>query len=78
MVAIVMFIELEVAFDAFSWKIFTNKQTVLDILVTVPCSYLYVNFSKSFIFGDLLSHGHLIFIVGHNLNFCIERTIYYL
>ena len=78
MVAMVMFIELEVVFDVYSKKIFANKSTVLDILVTVPCGYLYVIFSKSFVFGDLLSHGHLIFIVGHNLNFCIERIIYYL
>ena len=66
MVAMVMFIELEVAFDTFSLKIFTNKPTILDILMTVLCGYLYVKFSKSFIFGDLLSHGHFIFIVGHN------------
>ena len=76
MVAMVMFIELEVAFDTFSLKIFTNKPTILDILMTVLCGYLYVKFSKSFIFGDLLSHGHLLFIIRSKLNFSIERKIY--
>ena len=80
MEAIVILTELDVAFDVhvYSKKIFANKPTVLEILVTGLCGYLYVKCSNSFIFGDLLAHGHLLFIIRSNLNFCIERTIYYL